>query len=117
MYQKQVSIFINNLFENWENISNKKTAVEGSKFLLNSLDDSINFVEEFSLDGKTKKEIVIYIAATLFDEIIAKSLPFYLIPFNKLIRIFLLKLVIDTFIDFIVQKYKTGSWKYKKGVL
>lgn len=117
MYQKQVSIFIDKLFDNWESFSNKKTVTEGSKFLLNSIDDSVNFVEDFSLDGKTKKQIVLYIVATLFDEIIAKNLPFYLIPFNKLIRIFILKVIIDTSIDFIVQKYKTGSWKWKKGVL
>ena len=100
-HEEKTLNFLNYLFSGWQTVSSKDF-VSGIKYLINSL------------DGKSKKEIVIYIISALFDEIIVKNLPIYLFPFNKIIRIFIFKIVIDQGIDFIVNKYKQGDWKLKR---
>lgn len=80
-------------------------------FILNCLDESINYVEDLPIEGNNKKSIVIAIIYSIYSEIISKNLPIYLKPFDLLIRFILIQIILSKLIDFIVDKYNRGAWK------
>lgn len=110
---KKINDFLGYLESKWIN-ENPDSIAKSSILILNSLDDSINLAEQELDNGKDKKEIVLYIMSSLFENVISKSLPAYVVPFEKLIRVFLIKIVLSVMIDFIVNKYNQGSWNWKR---
>lgn len=113
MKNKKIKDFVDYLESKWIN-ENPDSILKGSVLILNSLDDSINLVEKELDNGKDKKEVVLYIMSSLFENVISKSLPVYIVPFEKLIRVFLIKIFLSVMIDFIVNKYNQGSWNWKR---
>ncbi len=81
-----------------------------TRFLIESLDELIIVVENLLDLGPDKKATVLLAIGTIYDAIIAKSLPVWLRPFNMMIRAFVISVVISTTIDFIVSKYSSGNW-------
>lgn len=84
-------------------------------FLINSLDEFIQIVDDKLGDGADKKATVMIYVEKLYDEIVVASLPAFLKPFNKTIKRFVILVVISGTIDFIVSKYRDGSWRNKWG--
>jgi len=52
--------------------------------------------------------------SSLLDTIILKVLPAYVLPFERIIRVFLIKIVFSVSIDFIVKKYNQSNWGWKR---
>lgn len=98
------------------NFNNKKikNLNECFGFILNCLDESINYLEDIPIKGADKKSAVIVIIYGIYSEIISKNLPIYLKPFDLLIRFIVIQIVLSKLIDFIVDKYNRGAWK--KGI-
>jgi hypothetical protein len=110
--KQKVNRFIKGIENKWKKRSPDTLSDIGS-FTLEALDDSINFAENYFKSGKEKKDIVIYIMSVILDNLILKSLPAYVLPFEKIVRIFLIKIVFSVSIDFIVRKYNQSSWVWK----
>jgi hypothetical protein len=112
---KKINDFISKIENKWKKIKTKDSSIKKVIFfILGALDESINFVESYLENGEEKKEVVLYVMATLFDNIILKSFPFYILPFTNLIRVFLIKIVFSVVIDFIVEKYNQNIWSWKR---
>ena len=88
----------------------KSDLVNGAMFLVSSVDDLINLVEEFVISGPDKKQLVLESISKIYDYIIAEAMPFFLKPFNPYIKNFIVDFVISNLIDFFVNKYNEGLW-------
>lgn len=114
MYKKEkINKFLDELSSKWHK-EEPDSLAKSSIFVLDSLDNSINLVEELTISGKDKKEVVLFIMSTFFENVISKSMPAYIYPFEKIIRVFVIKVVLSAFIDFMVKKYNEGSWTWKR---
>ncbi len=85
--------------------------IEATKFLVDSLDELIHFVEGMIVDGEDKKVAVVLITGKLFDYIVVQSFPIWLKPFSSIIKSIVINVIISQMIDFIVSKYNEGIWK------
>jgi len=85
---------------------NKVTA-----FLINSLDEFVQLVDTELGDGADKKATVMVYVEKLYDEIVTLSLPFFLKPFSLPIKRFVIMVIVSGAIDFVVAKYRDGSWR------
>lgn len=102
---------VDNFKKKWFFINHKQLKV-GFEFILQSLDELVNFVEQLMPEyaGKDKKAIVVMVIEDLFDYVIQPALPIglkFLVPKFKQIVI---EYWIGNLIDFIVSKYNTGLW-------
>jgi len=113
IYKDKINNFLDILTKKW-NKEEPDSLAKSSFFVLDSLDESINWAEQFDLAGKDKKEVVLFIMSTFFENVLSKSMPAYLIPFERIIRVFIIKVVLSASIDFIVNKYNEGSWTWKR---
>jgi len=116
---EKIKNFIESALFEWnskyeKNISSKIFFNNATCFMLDCLDKSVNLVEDVFLEGKDKKSAVLLIMAYLFDQVIYKNLPIYIKPFAAVIRIFFVQILTSILIDFIVKKYKDGSWNNKR---
>lgn len=115
---------VNNLLEQWKTENptpiswwdKVKNTVRISyskviKFLIYSLDELILIVDDVIDFGPDKKATVLAAIAILYDRIIAVSMPVWLKPFNSVIKSFVIMVIISSTIDFIVEKYRNGTWK------
>jgi hypothetical protein len=93
---------------------NKVYIVSTTSFLISVTDKLINFVETFILKGSDKKIAVLSIVAQLFDYIASKAFPFWLQPFVPVIKQIVVSIIISNLIEFIVVKYRDGSWNWEK---
>lgn len=82
-----------------------------TKFIINCLDELINFVETIIPLGSDKKLAVLIVVGKIFDYIVINSFPIWLKPFIPTIRMIVINIVVDYMIDFIVAKYNAGFWK------
>jgi|TARA_Y100000034_G_scaffold86053_1_gene103154 hypothetical protein len=82
-------------------------------FLINSLDEFIQLVDDKLGDGADKKATVMVYVEKLYDEIVTLSLPIFLKPFNIPIKRFVIMVIVSGAIDFVVAKYRDGSWRNK----
>lgn len=85
--------------------------LNATKFIINCLDELINFVEPIIPNGADKKEAVIAVAANIFDYIVVNAFPVWLKPFSAMIKTIVVDVIINAMIDFIVAKYNAGFWK------
>jgi hypothetical protein len=111
--KEKINKFLDDLSNKWHK-EDPDSLAKSSVFVLDSLDESINLAEEFSVSGKDKKEVVLFIMSTFFENVLSKSMPAYLYPFEKIIRVFLIKVVLSASIDFMVKKYNEGSWTWRR---
>lgn len=94
----------------WDAITSKNNVAAG-KFIIEAVDELINFVEvQFQVPGADKKEIVINAIDELYDYAVAGHLPLLLKPFSGMIKRFLINTIVSVIIDHFVAKYNDGSW-------
>lgn len=115
---EKINVFLKSVLLRWNSSYSKENSKlflnNATYFLLNCLDESINLVEDVFIEGKDKKSAVLLIMAYLYEQIIYKNLPIYLKPFAVIIRIFFVQILSSILIDFIVNKYRDGSWNKRK---
>lgn len=111
--------YINEAKQRWDeqNASNKSWIkisqgyiLSATKFLVNCLDELINFVETLIPAGKDKKAAVLAVIAKLFDHIAVQTFPLWLKPFSNTIKNIVVYIVVNEMIDYIVAKYNQGLW-------
>ena len=95
---------------------NKAYLVKTTIFLIGITDTLINFVETFIIKGPDKKLAVLTITAQLFDYIAPKAFPIWLTPFIPIIKQIVISIIISNLIEFIVDKYKKGAWKWENNI-
>lgn len=89
----------------------KGTLSDVTKFLIKCLDELINSIDELVESGADKKVTVLAATAAIYDFIIKEAMPFWMKPFAEPIKKFILNIIISNSIDFIVEKYRNGSWR------
>ena len=89
---------------------NRGRLVDGTRFVLASLDQMIQWVEDIIPSGVDKKAAVMMMAGKLFDYVVAPAFPIWLKPATPLIRELVVNILVSAVIDFIVSKYHTGIW-------
>lgn len=115
----QIDNCTNELIKEWENSDESKKKNKLSKFqiatnfVVNSLDDLIQLIDNIVPDGANKKATVLAAASFLYDKIIFPSLPIWAKPFAIGIKILIVKVIFGVLIDFIVNKYR-NSWTKKE---
>lgn len=90
--------------------TSKVSLVDSVKFIIQALDDGIKYAQANFTDGATKKEFVMTVIRRVYKTVIGPSLPYYLYPFSSLIEKIVIDIVIDSALEYIVNKYKEGSW-------
>lgn len=88
--------------------------VKGVAFLINCLDELIQFVEDLIPEGKDKKAAVISVLEKLYDYTVAQAFPIWLMPFAPAIKKIVINIVISVAIDFVVGKYNAGIWNMEQ---
>ncbi len=115
----QIDDCTNELIKEWENSDESKKKNKLSKFqiatnfVVNSLDDLIQLIDDIVPDGANKKATVLAAASFLYDKIIFPSLPIWAKPFAVGIKLLIVKVIFGVLIDFIVNKYR-NSWTKKE---
>jgi len=82
-----------------------------TNFLLIAVDELINVIDEFVLEGKDKKATVLSSIEKLYDYATKEALPIWLIPFSNHVKTYIIYTLISTSIDWIVTKYRNGEWR------
>ena len=115
----QINDCANALVKEWENSEESKQKNKLGKFqiatnfVVNSLDDLIQLIDDAIPDGANKKATVMAAASFLYDKIIFPSLPIWAKPFAIGIKLLIVKVIFGILIDFIVKKYRE-SWTKKE---
>lgn len=81
-----------------------------SNFLLNITDILVNHFKSFDIPGIEKKQKVIEILSDVFEFVSSTTIPVAYKPFTPLLKTVIINCVLSAMIDFIVNKYKKGSW-------
>jgi len=81
------------------------------KFIINALDELILMVDDMIDNGADKKATVVAAVGLLYDYIIREAMPIWLRPFAGKIRKLIIDVLVVTAIDWIVAKYRTGTWR------
>jgi len=84
-----------------------------TKFLLDSLDEFINMVDDVLEDGADKKATVLKYIDALYEYVVKEAVPIWLKPFAAKIKEYIIYNLISTSIDWIVGKYRNGEWRDK----
>lgn len=99
-----------NIFgKNWIFLNYKQIA-NSIAFMLDCLDELIQFVENLFPEGSLKKAAVISVLSKLYDYTIGRCLPIWAQPFSMAIKQIVL-IAFSLLIDFIVRKYNSGIWR------
>ena len=89
----------------------KKSGLKvATRFLLDCVDEFIALVEEYISSGPDKKATVLAALSMLYDFVVFNALPLWLKPFASQIKTFIITVLASELIDFVVAKYKKGSW-------
>jgi len=84
--------------------------LKGTIFIINSIDDMIQFVEPIIPTGADKKAIVLLVTSQLYDYVLVPIFPIWLKPMSGTIKKLLISIIISELVDFIVKKYRSGLW-------
>ena len=105
----------------WESHSQRKSiriSTSGlskvTNFLLLSLDMLVEVADEAVLTGPDKKATVLDAVERLYDFAMREALPIWLIPVAGPIKAYIIRVLISNAIDWVVTKYREGSWRVKK---
>jgi hypothetical protein len=99
----------------WKTASTENLQI-ATKFLLFALDELILFVDTQLDNGPDKKATVLSAVAKLYDFVVAPVLPPWMQPFAPQIKKYIVYSIVSSAIDFMVAKYRNGSWREKIGV-
>ena len=106
---------IKTISKKWWSLNKTKISL-ATIFLLNSLDELIIFANEVVISsGANKKATVLDGIDKLYDYVALEAFPIWLHPFATLIKQYVIYTMISSFIDYIVEKYKDGSWNKTTG--
>ena len=94
----------------WQFWKNPQLMHKAVKFLIDSLDVIIKYIDDLLTSGPDKKATVIAAAAALYDLIVVDLLPIWLKPFASGVKTFIIYTIVSLAIDFIVKHYRDGSW-------
>jgi hypothetical protein len=90
----------------------KTNILSAVSFLINILDELVLAVDGFmELSGKDKKATVMSGIEAVYDHIEREIMPLYLRPFSGKIKHVIINVIISYSIDWIVEKYRDGSWR------
>lgn len=103
----------NKVESKWWQFWKKVSFISVTNFLLKSLDDLINYVDNLIARNVDKKATVIDAITRLYDKIIFQAMPIWLKPFSPLIRKIVIDQIMSAAIDYFVSKYHDGSWNKK----
>lgn len=84
--------------------------IQITRFMTDALDGLITYLVEFEISGEDKKAIVLLIMNDLYDWVVAQAIPFWARPFGRVIKDFVINVLVSHAIDWIVSKYKNGMW-------
>lgn len=107
--------YLNSLKEQWDQLHPKKSIkktyiLDSAIFLLSVIDDLIVFVQKHIEKGPDKKVVVMSMSSEVFDHIVINAFPLWLRPLAPVIKEIIVGVILDQMIEFIVSKYKEGSW-------
>lgn len=85
-----------------------------TSFLMYSLDGLVNAVNEAIITGPDKKATVLNALERLYDYTVREALPFWLRPVATPIKSYVIHVLVSNAIDWVVLKYKEGSWASKQ---
>jgi hypothetical protein len=86
-----------------------------TKFLIYSIDELVYVASNTILTGPDKKATVLDALDRVYAYVVAEALPIWLKPFAKQIEYYVIYTLASIVIDWMVQKYKEGSWNQKTG--
>jgi hypothetical protein len=116
----ELNKYLENLKKSWDKNNpqksswvslNKTQLINCTIFLITALDDLIVYVQGVIPKGSDKKTAVTAVLSNAFDYIVVQAFPAWLRPFAPTIKQIIIGIIISQLIDFIVAKYKEGSWK------
>lgn len=107
-----LSDLVEKMKEAWTKIkeevgANKAVAIN---FLTRCLDSLVVYLVEHEIPGQDKKATVLEAFSKIYDWVVVNILPIYLRPFSKLVKVFVINVLVSNAIDWIVEKYNNGSW-------
>jgi hypothetical protein len=94
--------------KSWYKFS-KTYLISSTVFLIGTTDSLVQTVEKIIPSGPDKKAAVLIVTANLFDYV-SLSFPLWLKPFTPLIKEIIVSILVSNLIEFIVAKYREGSW-------
>lgn len=115
----QTEVFLSNLLATWDaqNVTgaawwviHRQRLVQSVLFIIDSLDVSIQFVEDLVPNGTDKKILVLMIVSKIFDYTALQAFPFWLKPFISTIKSIFIDILLANLVDFFVQKYNDNLW-------
>ena len=80
------------------------------RFIIAAGDYFVQTIDDLIEGGPEKKATVLEALGEVYDAIVPFLLPIFIRPFNKQLRTFVIDVVASLLIDFIVGKYREGSW-------
>ena len=89
----------------------KNGTYKAAKFLIQSIDGLVLLVDDLIDFGPDKKATVLDALNKLYEYVVSEAIPFWMRPFAGKIKNYVIYTVASSTIDWIVTKYKDGSWK------
>ena len=80
-------------------------------FFIVSMDELITRIAQEKIPGADKKATVLAALGTAYDVLIVTAAPFWMKPFVIAAKGLILNTLCSMLIDWIVDKYKNGSWR------
>lgn len=87
--------------------------IQASGFLINVTDILVNHMQTIEMPGIEKKTQVMSMISEIFDFVALSVIPIAYKPFAPILKTLIINCILSTVIDFIVKKYKNGSWLNK----
>lgn len=116
-----VEAMLEGLKKAWDEQNSKRSFWGGgvslskvTSFLLYSLDGVVNAVNEAVLTGPDKKATVLAALERLYDYTVREALPIWMRPLAGPIKAYIIHVLVSNAIDWMVAKYKSGSWHKKE---
>lgn len=97
-----------------EFLSGRSNISKVTNFLLYALDGLMKEVNEALIPGPDKKATVLDAIDRLYEYTIREAMPFWMRPLASPLKSYIVHILISNSIDWIVLKYKDGSWKREK---
>jgi len=118
----EITEYIHTLTLEWDKIRGqtsswkfwKKTRnsmYKATKFLIQSVDGLVLLVDDLIDFGPDKKATVLEALNVLYEHVVREAIPFWMRPFAAKIKNYVIFTAASSTIDWIVTKYKDGSWK------
>lgn len=82
-----------------------------TNFLMVALDDMVVTIASVVLSGPDKKATVLAAIERLYDYTVREAMPFWMRPIAAPVKQYIVYVLVSSAIDWMVAKYKSGSWK------